>query len=325
MAGLSLSSLINTGLGGYTAHSTGKRAGRKDKLEENRTAAALARQVQIDAMNMAIQRSQMAENEAQRQHYLAQAEKIRRDLAKPTAPVLGTPEYRKAQRELVEDRETIEARTRPKQEWEVYGPSSDRRDTTNGAPTAGEARRSTMADQFAERYVDMFQGNVPKAVAYIEGKPALKAEASKLGLTEGHYNAATARRSAIRPGTQKQNDGDDFDALLGGGAPVATAPSSAPQPARAVAPPRTTAQALGASIPSLPPAVVKAPPSSTSNAGTRGAKAPVPTSTPRANPMRANSPKAGTPTDVPAGADPEKYRTDQRYKQWVDSISKSPR
>lgn len=315
--GLSFAALTNAALGGGAAFNTGKREGQADARKERQTALALERQLRVDAMNEALHASQMAENEAQRKYYLEQANKIKYELEhpKPVAPVLGTPEYRNAQRDLATDRARASAQFRAPTEGEV--------DRASGF-SAADARRARMADDFAARYVEMFKGNAPAAVAYIEKNPALKAEAVKLGVTEGHYNAATGRRSRVGPGTQKPA-GADFDALLGdessGEAPVATAPSSAPQPSRAV-PSVPTAKALEASIPTLNPVVVRATPTS-SNAGTKGPKPPVPTSTPRANPLRANSPKAGTPTDVPKGADPEKYRTDKRYKMWVDSITKS--
>jgi hypothetical protein len=77
-----------------------------------------------------------------------------------------------------------------------------------GEYSTDDARRDSAADKFADRYVQMFYGNVPRAVAYIESKPELKAQAARLGMTEGHYNAATARRSA--PGRRPYPSQDDY-------------------------------------------------------------------------------------------------------------------
>lgn len=80
-----------------------------------------------------------------------------------------------------------------------------------GGVSTGDVRKEAQAEKFAQRYVDMFMGNAPAAVAYIEKNPDLKRKAQKLGVTEGHYNQATTRRS----GKAKAGKSDDaFEAAV---------------------------------------------------------------------------------------------------------------
>jgi hypothetical protein len=305
--GLSFAALTNAALGGGAAWEGGKREGRRDKIRENQTAAALARQVTLDQMNAALHQSQIAENEAQRQEALQRAAKLKYDLDNPkaVAPVLGTPEYRKAQGELSEDRAKSASKYRTKQEWEVYGPSGDR--GGSGGVSAGDQRAAAAKKEFIGNWVAASGGDPHKALALVERTPSEKEKAAKYGVTRADWLAAESEYKLKR---SKSGSADAaFDDLSSDGTPVATASSSAPQPPRPITS-NATAQALESTIPTLPPAVVRG-------------QAPVPTSTPKANPMRANSPKAGTPDNVPAGADPDKYRSDKRYRMWVDSISKS--
>lgn len=263
--GLNFGTLLNAALMGTAAYQGGKRAGQKDKREEDRLAAAAARQAELDRQAAQLHEAQIgnyksleadriydnehpkkSDTQIYREEYDAlRASGMSRDEAsaemrarygkteeRPSGPVYGSPDYLKA----VDAVESV-------------------RDRHQGGRASGSGTTDDGSDVAADR----------KRAAYIaKNLPArMKGKYENQG-----YTGAMDRDEAIASLNEEwaRMNGPFADAVGGHSS--------------------GTAAMLAKTIPT----------GGSANAGTRGVKPAMSTSTPKQDPTKATSPKIGTPT-----------------------------
>lgn len=267
--GLNFGTLINAALLGTAAYQGGKRAGQKDKREEDRLAAAAARQAELDRQAAQIHEAQIGKYNSEikardwkiehpdldkDQRYTAyfdslieggktreEAEAMARarfGLApeQPRGPVRGTAEYFAIREKELAQNDRHERR--------AAGSGT----TDDGSDVAADRKRR---EYLAKRVPALVQGKYTPGTGY-----------------SGAMDHEAAVAAANREWAQMQ--GPSFGDVQGGSSNSGTA------------------ALLAKTIPT-------AGRSSSTNAGTRGVKPVLGTSTPKNDPAKATSPKLGTP------------------------------
>ena len=294
--GLNFQTLLNSALLGTAAYQGGERQGQDDYEKKQATQAALMRQAELDAENKALRDAQIG-------NYNSEAANRKWDNEHPKPPTLQVHEqHKKRVDELVAQGMPLAAAD--KQARMEYGEAPQ--SFGYGTPERVAATKDviTYRDNEAARTRRPLVGRGAQGgtVSDTRSRDAYVAKRTR-ELIKGQYTSGSGYSGGMDADKAASAAQNEWATIKGSGtfADVATGHGG-------------TAGALATTIP-------KVPGTPSSNAGRRGPKEPVSTSTPKVNPMNANSPKVGTKTDDSKLSDADLWEQYKRSGMTADAAT----